>query len=176
MGGIRLSHLNESDKEKKLIFCVLTTSDTRNVSNDRSGWTIRQNLNRRVIMYLNTWLCQDDKMEIESIVEEWLRNPNVHGIISTGGTGIGFRDVTIETVRPYFTKTIDGFGELFRYLSYTEDVGSKALLSRAAAGVVREKVFFALPGSVKAVELAMDKLILPEIHHIVHELTKHLED
>ena len=78
-------------------------------------------------------------MEIESIVEEWLRNPNVHAIISTGGTGIGFRDVTIETVAPYFTKTIDGFGELFRYLSYTEDVGSKALLSRAAAGVIERE-------------------------------------
>ena len=73
--------------------------------------------------------------------------------LSTGGTGIGFRDVTIETVTPYFTKTIDGFGELFRFLSYTEDVGSKALLSRAAAGVINEKVLFALPGSLKAVEL-----------------------
>ena len=170
-----MSHLNESDKEKKLVFCVLTMSDTRNGSNDKSGWTIRQNSNRQATMSLNRCYVKMIKMEIESIVEEWLRNPNVNAIISTGGTGIGFRDVTIETVAPYFTKRIDGFGELFRYLSYTEDVGSKALLSRAAAGVIKEKVFFALPGSVKAVELAMDKLILPEIHHIVHELTKHLE-
>ena len=115
-------------------------------------------------------------MEIESILEEWLGNPNVHAIITTGGTGIGFRDITVETVTPYFTKTLDGFGELFRFLSYTEDVGSKALLSRATAGTIKEKVLFALPGSEKAVGLAMDKLIVPELHHIVHELTKHLDD
>lgn len=171
-----MSHLNDSDKERKLIFCVLTTSDTRNVSNDKSGWTIRQKLESAGHHVFESWICQDDKMEIESIVEEWLQNPNVNAIISTGGTGIGFRDVTIETVSPYFTKRIDGFGELFRYLSYTEDVGTKALLSRAAAGVIKEKAYFALPGSVKAVELAMDRLILPEVHHIVHELTKHLDD
>lgn len=165
----------ESDKEKKLVFCVLTTSDTRNESNDKSGGAIRTKLELAGHHVFESWICQDDKMEIESIVEKWLRNPSVNAIISTGGTGIGFRDVTIETVAPYFTKRIDGFGELFRYLSYTEDVGSKALLSRAAAGVIKEKAFFALPGSVKAVELAMDKLILPEVHHIVHELTKHLE-
>lgn len=170
-----MSHLNESDKEKKLVFCVLTTSDTRNVSTDKSGLAIRTKLESAGHQVFESCLCQDDMIEIESIVEEWLRNPKVDAIISTGGTGIGFRDVTIETVAPYFTKRIDGFGELFRYLSYTEDVGSKALLSRAAAGVIKEKVFFALPGSVKAVELAMDKLILPEVHHIVHELTKHLD-
>lgn len=171
-----MSHLNESDKEQKLVFCVLTTSDTRNVSNDRSGWTIREKLESAGHYVFESRICQDDALEIKLIVEKWLRNPKVHAIISTGGTGIGFRDVTIETVSPYFTKTIDGFGELFRYLSYIEDVGSKALLSRAAAGVMKEKVFFALPGSVKAVELAMDKLILPEVHHIAHELTKHLDD
>lgn len=167
--------MNELDKGKELIFCVLTTSDTRNISDDKSGWIIRQKLESMGHHVFESRICRDDKMEIESIVEEWLRNLNVNAIISTGGTGISFRDVTIETIVPYFTKRMDGFGELFRYLSYTEDVGSKALLSRAAAGVIEEKVFFALPGSVKAVELAMDKLILPEIHHIVHELTKHLE-
>ena len=171
-----MSHLQDSDKENKLVCCVLTVSDTRNVANDRSGWTIRQKLEAAGHHIFETWLCQDDKMEIESILEEWLRNPNVDAIITTGGTGIGFRDITIETVTPYFTKTLDGFGELFRFLSYTEDVGSKALLSRAVAGTIQEKVLFALPGSVKAVELAMDKLIVPELQHIVHELTKHLED
>lgn len=167
--------MNETDEKKKLVFCVLTTSDTRTVSDDKSGRIIRQKLESMGHAIFESRICRDDKMEIESIVEEWLLNPNVNAVISTGGTGIGFRDVTIETIVPYFTKRIDGFGELFRYLSYTEDVGSKALLSRAAAGVIKEKVFFALPGSVKAVELAMDKLILPEVHHIVQELTKHLE-
>jgi molybdopterin adenylyltransferase len=171
-----VSHIDDLEIEKKLLFCVLTVSDTRDAANDRSGWTIRTKLKVAGHQVFEYSLCQDDKWEIESILEEWFRNPNVHAIISTGGTGIGFRDITIETVTPYFTKTLDGFGELFRFLSYTEDVGSKALLSRAAAGVVIDKALFALPGSVKAVELAMDKLILPEIHHIVHELTKHLEN
>ncbi len=168
-----MSHLHNANKEKKLVCCVLTVSDTRNVANDQSGLTIRTKLEKAGHHIFETWVCRDDKMEIESILDEWLKNPNIHAIITTGGTGIGFRDVTIETVTPYFTKTLDGFGELFRFLSYTEDVGSKALLSRAIAGTIQEKVLFALPGSVKAVELALDKLIVPEIHHIVHELTKH---
>ena len=167
---------NVDNEEKQLICCVLTISDTRNIANDRSGWTIRTKLETAGHKIFETWICQDDKMEIESILEEWVRNPNVHAIITTGGTGIGFRDVTVETVTPYFTKMLDGFGELFRFLSYTEDVGSKALLSRATAGTIKEKVLFALPGSEKAVNLAMDKLIVPELHHIVHELTKHLDD
>lgn len=169
-----MSHLDELEREKKLAISVLTISDTRNVTNDRSGRTIIAKLEEAGHRLLESRICQDEKDGIESVLEEWLRNPEIHAIITTGGTGIGLRDITIETVTPYFTKTLDGFGELFRYLSYTEDVGSKALLSRAAAGVIEEKALFALPGSVKAVELAMDKLILPEIHHIVHELTKHL--
>jgi molybdenum cofactor biosynthesis protein B len=169
-----LSHINELEKEKSLVCSVLTISDTRNAGNDRSGRTIVTKLESAGHRLFETRICRDEQQEIKSVLEEWLRNPEIHAIIMTGGTGIGFRDITIETVTPYFTKTLDGFGELFRYLSYTEDVGSKALLSRAAAGVVEQKALFALPGSVKAVELAMDKLILPEIHHIVHELTKHL--
>jgi molybdopterin adenylyltransferase len=110
------------------------------------------------------------KIEIESIIKEWLRNPNVHGIVTTGGTGLGFRDVTPETLEPYFTKKIDGFGEFFRMISY-EDVGTKALLSRAGAGIGEDKVVFMLPGSEKAVELAMEKHVLSELHHIVHEIT-----
>lgn len=169
-----MSHINELEKEKRLVCSVLTISDTRHAGNDRSGRTIVTKLESAGHRLFESRICHDEQQEIKSVLEEWLRNPEIHAIILTGGTGIGFRDITIETVTPYFTKTLDGFGELFRYLSYTEDVGSKALLSRAAAGVVEQKALFALPGSVKAVELAMDKLILPEIHHIVHELTKHL--
>lgn len=171
-----MSEAHEYDEEKQLVFCVLTTSDTRNIANDQGGWTIRTRLESAGHKIFETWICQDDKMEIESIIEEWLRNPNVNGIITTGGTGIGFRDVTPETIEPYLTKKIDGFGELFRMISYTEDVGTKALLSRAAAGIAKAKVIFMLPGSVRAVELAMDRLVIPELHHIVHEITKHLAD
>ncbi|MFD1927434.1 molybdenum cofactor biosynthesis protein B [Sporosarcina siberiensis] len=170
-----MSDTHELNTQKQLVFCVLTTSDTRTISNDRGGWTVRQKLEKAGHKIFETWICQDDRMAIESIVEKWLRNPDIHGIITTGGTGIGFRDVTPETLKPYFTKEIDGFGELARMISY-EDVGSKSLLSRANAGVIKDKVVFMLPGSVKAVELLMDKLVLPELHHVVHEITKHLDD
>ena len=170
-----MAEAHQYDQKKQLTFCVLTTSDTRTIANDRGGWTIRQQLEDAGHTIFETWICLDDKMEIESIMEEWFQNPNVHGIITTGGTGLGFRDVTPETLEPYFTKKIDGFGELFRMISY-EDVGSKALLSRAGAGIVKDKVVYMLPVSVKAVELAMDKLVLPELHHVVHEIRKHLEE
>jgi len=171
-----LSKEHEYDQGKQLTFCVLTTSDTRNIENDKGGWTIRTKLESAGHKIFETCICRDDKAEIESIIEEWLRNPNVHGIITTGGTGLGFRDVTPETLEPYFTKKIEGFGELFRMVSYTEDVGTKAMLSRADAGIVKDKVVYMLPGSVKAVELAMERLVLPELHHIVREITKHLDD
>lgn len=171
---MELSHV--INRNKKLAFAVLTVSDTRNVSNDRSGWAIRQKLEDAGHEILSYWLCQDDKLEIETIIEDWLGNPNIQAIITTGGTGVSRRDITLEALTPYFTKTLDGFGELFRFLSYTEDVGSKALLSRAAAGIANDKVVFALPGSVKAVQLAMDKLILREVHHIIYELEKHLAE
>ncbi|MDN4606126.1 MogA/MoaB family molybdenum cofactor biosynthesis protein [Sporosarcina highlanderae] len=168
-----MSQLSVFEKKDAIAICVLTVSDTRNKETDKSGGTIIQmaeDAGHRIEDYR---ICTDEPAEISRNVEEWLGNEAVEAIIITGGSGIGFRDVTIETVTPYFTKTIDGFGELFRFLSYTEDVGSKALLSRATAGSIEEKVLFALPGSSKAVKLAMEKLILPELHHIVHELTKH---
>lgn len=95
-------------------------------------------------------------------------------ILTNGGTGIAKRDVTIETVSSLFDKEIPGFGELFRMLSYQEDIGSAAILSRAAAGVIKDKAVFLTPGSTGAVRLAMSKLILPELGHVVRELRKDL--
>ena len=113
-------------------------------------------------------------LAIYSIVAGWLLRPEIDAVITTGGTGIAKRDVTLEAVRPLFEKEIDGFGELFRYLSFAEDVGTKAVLSRASAGSAKDKALFVLPGSTGAATLAMKRIILPEIRHIVHELTKHL--
>lgn len=167
-----MSHLTEMDTNKPVIIGVLTVSDTRNKASDKSGATIirmAENVGHRIGEYQ---LCTDDPAEIMTFLADYMRHDDIQAIIITGGSGISKRDQTIETVAPLFTKTLDGFGELFRFLSYTEDVGSKALLSRATAGVIGEKVVFALPGSSKAVELAMDKLIIPELHHIIHEITK----
>lgn len=101
-----------------------------------------------------------------------LLHDKVDVIITTGGTGIAKRDVTIEVVKSVIDKELEGFGEIFRYLSYTEDVGTRAMLSRALCGTKDNTVIFSIPGSVGAVNLAMKKLITQEIHHIVHELNK----
>jgi molybdenum cofactor biosynthesis protein B len=93
-------------------------------------------------------------------------------VLINGGTGIANRDVTIETVSALFDKELVGFGELFRMISYLEDIGSAAILSRATAGTYKGRMIFATPGSTGAVRLAMDKLILPELGHVVRELEK----
>lgn len=99
---------------------------------------------------------------------------NIDVVLTNGGTGIAKRDVTIETVKEIIEKEIVGFGELFRMLSYTEDIGSAAILSRAIAGVANDTAIFSTPGSSGAVRLAMTKLILPELGHVVREIRKDL--
>ena len=109
------------------------------------------------VLNSNYAIVKDDKVAIQSQIEQWLAS-DIDVIITTGGTGIAQRDVTIEAVKPLLDKEIEGFGELFRYLSYTED-GTKALLSRAVAGSVKNKLIYTLPGSTGAVKLAIEKLI-----------------
>ena len=167
-------HKERPETLEKLNVCVLTVSDTRTEEDDNSGRLIREQMEQAGHAIYARQVCPDDKNAILKVVESWIGKKEVDAIVITGGTGISYRDVTIETIRPFFTKELSGFGELFRYISYAEDVGSKALLSRAAAGAVGEKVLFALPGSVKAVALAMDRLVMPELMHIHYELTKHL--
>lgn len=168
------SHLPQHARNKSVAVAVLTISDTRTKADDKSGKVICEKLlaaGHRVADYV---ICADEATLIVQQLYAWRANVAIDAMVFTGGTGIGARDVTVETVAPYFTKPLDGFGELFRFLSYTEDVGSKALLSRAAAGAMDLQMVFLLPGSSKAVALAMDKLIVPELPHIVHELRKHL--
>jgi molybdenum cofactor biosynthesis protein B len=158
---------------RKIQSAVLTISDTRDYMTDKSGQLIKSLLaEENVEVGEEAYkIVKDEPQAINSQIEQWLKS-DVDVIITTGGTGISPRDITIETIRPLFTKEIEGFGELFRYLSYTEDVGTKALLSRAIAGTVNDKLIFCLPGSSGAVTLALNKLIKPELNHLVHELTK----
>src|SRR5699024_9612285 len=106
------------------------------------------------------------------MINESLADERASVILMTGGTGISQRDVTIEVVERKFEKELPGVGESFRMLSYAEDIGSAAMMSRAVAGVKGRQAIFAMPGSSGAVKLAMEKLILPELHHLVMELTK----
>ncbi|MCJ1779180.1 MogA/MoaB family molybdenum cofactor biosynthesis protein [Mammaliicoccus sciuri] len=152
---------------------VLTVSDTRTKETDKGGQLVQQYLNdlNVEIKEGHYQIVKDDVTEIQMQVNEWL-SKDVDVIITTGGTGISQRDVTIEAIKPLLDKEIEGFGEIFRYLSYTEDVGTRAILSRAIAGTVGHQVIISIPGSTGAVKLAMEKLITKELNHLVHELNK----
>ena len=157
---------------RTLTAAILTVSDTRTEETDKGGLLISQLLEQASVDVMEKLICKDELNEIQEILNTWTSNNNIDVIITTGGTGIAKRDCTIEAIQPSFTKEITGFGELFRYLGFKEDVGTKAMLSRAVAGVINDKAVFVLPGSVGAIKLAMRKLILPELEHIVFELTK----
>lgn len=159
--------------EERSVACfVATVSDTRTIETDKSGKLIKKLLEEANHTCVDRKIIKDDKGEIEALIKRALEDERVEVILLTGGTGIAKRDVTIEVVEGMFDKTIPGFGELFRMLSYTEDIGSRAMLSRATAGVVDGKIVVAMPGSSGAVKLAMNKLIIPELTHFVHELQK----
>ncbi|AVP36475.1 MogA/MoaB family molybdenum cofactor biosynthesis protein [Staphylococcus felis] len=161
-------------KLNRAIRCaVLTVSDTRTKETDKGGQLVQQLLGtiNTTIEPSHYRIVKDDQVEIQTVLEEWLAE-NIDVVITTGGTGIAPRDVTIEVVKPLLTKEIEGFGELFRYLSYVEDVGTRALLSRAVGGTIDRKLIFCLPGSTGAVKLGLNKLILPELNHLVYEMNK----
>lgn len=149
---------------------VITVSDTRTEATDKGGRAVMEHLGDCRIEVASYQIVRDDFKAIQSAVTTALSQVDV--IITTGGTGVAQRDVTIEAVRPLLDKEMEGFGEIFCYLSYTEDVGTRAMLSRAFCGTKDQTVVFSIPGSVGAVNLAMKKLITQEVFHIVHELNK----
>lgn len=158
------------EKGKKSIRCfVVTVSDTRDESTDTSGQTIKKCLTDDGHQATGYRIVKDEPAQIESLLKEALAQSDVDAVIVNGGTGIAPRDGTYEVVSHLLEKKLDGFGEVFRYLSYL-DIGSAAIMSRAAAGSARGKILISLPGSKGAVTLAMEKLILPEIRHMVSQL------
>lgn len=151
---------------------MLTVSDTRTPESDRSGRRIRELLEgegHRVVDYA---VLPDEPTLVVERVGEWLANAECDGVVVSGGTGVSARDRTYEALARILDKRLDGFGELFRLLSY-EQVGSAAMLSRAVGGVARGKLLFSLPGSTPAVELGLTRLVLPELGHLLAELRKH---
>jgi molybdopterin adenylyltransferase len=150
---------------------ILTVSDTRTPETDASGRAIRKLLEDAGHRISGHDIERDDPDLIAARLRERLGDPETHVIISTGGTGISPRDGTFEVVSKLFEKRLDGFGELFRMISF-EEIGSAAMLSRATAGTVGRKAIFALPGSEKGVRLAMTRLVLPEIGHVMQQLRK----
>lgn len=147
-------------------FALITVSDTRSPEDDVSGRTLSGLAHVAGHRVEETAVVPDDVAAIRRAVRRMLELPGVDVLVLTGGTGFSPRDVTVDAVLPLLDQTIDGFGELFRALSY-QQVGAAAMLSRAAAGLAGSRAVFLLPGSPKAVSLAMEKLILPEAAHLL---------
>ena len=150
---------------------VVTVSDTRTLENDVGGRTIADLLTASGHIIAGRTLVRDDPELVYSTVERYLAERGVQAIITTGGTGITSRDSTYEAITRLLEKQLYGFGELFRMLSY-QQIGSAAMLSRACAGLARGRIVIALPGSSGAVTLAMEKLVIPELGHLVQQASK----
>lgn len=150
---------------------VITCSDTRTPENDTSGALIMRSLKGRGHTVVSYHLVKDDPSIIRKLIKQGAKDRHVQAIIVNGGTGISRRDSTFEAIDGLLEKRLDGFGEIFRYLSY-QDIGSAAIMSRATAGLYKCTIVISIPGSEKAVLLAMDKLILDELGHMAREMTK----
>ena len=146
-----------------LAIALLTVSDTRTLEDDRSGDALQQRLEAAGHRLVGRLLVPDDRYQIRSEVSRWIADAGVQVVISSGGTGLTGRDGTPEAVAPLLDKTIDGFGELFRVLSF-ETIGTSSLQSRALAGVANGTVIFVLPGSLDAVQTAWDRLISAQLN------------
>jgi molybdenum cofactor biosynthesis protein B len=149
---------------------VLTISDSRSFETDQSGRSIGDLLKGEGHVVCHYGIVRNDPSTLQREIS-CLLEAELDLIVTTGGTGISRRDCTIETIEPLLEKKLGGFGELFRYLSYRE-IGSRAFMSRASAGVVKGKLLFALPGSTHAVQLAVRELILPELGHLIWEANR----
>ena len=150
---------------------VVIISDSRTEADDKSGKLIMQTLKTNGHNVLSYCILKNNAESIRNKLDQLLAEEKLQVIITSGGTGISHLDITADTISPYFDKKIDGFGELFRFLTYQE-IKTGSIMSRAMAGVANGKVIICLPGSAGAVSLAMNKIILPEIGHLVREATR----
>ena len=167
-----MGHVEHQLHAPRTVRCyIITISDTRTDETDSAGRAIGDLLRHAGHEVTGRTIVKDDPDLVRGTIERQLANPAVQAIIMTGGTGITSRDSTYEAVSGLFDKRLDGFGELFRMLSY-EQIGSAAMMSRACAGLVAGRIVVSLPGSENAVRLAMERLLIPELGHLVHEATR----
>jgi len=162
-------HQPHPDQNHITVNCaVITVSDTRSLQTDRSGFLIKElllNAGHSVVFYE---ILKDEPAQIQLQLETLGEQTELDAVIFNGGTGIAPRDTTYDALEKLLEKTLPGFGEVFRWLSYQE-IGSRAIASRAVAGIYKKKLIFSIPGSSGAVKLALEKLILPELVHLVQE-------
>lgn len=161
---------HKAEGPRSISCAVITVSDTRTLETDRGGPVVCELLEQAGNQVAHREIVKDEPDEMKSLIQR-LIDDGCQVILMTGGTGITSRDQTFETVSGLFTKSLPGYGELFRVLSY-EEIGSAAMLSRATAGVIDKTVLLTMPGSPAAVRLAMEKLILPELSHLVQQASK----
>ena len=167
-----MSHLEHKQQAPRAVTCfVLTVSDTRTADTDTSGRAIRELLTAAGHDIASHAIVRDEPEQVTSAVRAQLADPRVQVIITTGGTGVTSRDGTFEAVDRLLEKRLDGFGELFRMLSFQE-IGTAAMLSRAVAGTAARKAIFVLPGSENAVRLALTRLVIPELGHVVQQVSR----
>lgn len=166
-----MPRIDESIPFRPVRIAILTVSDTRDAASDKSGDTLVERITAAGHVLADRRIVKDDRAAIVAQLRAWIADPKVEVVISTGGTGVTGRDVTPEAFHDVYEKEIPGFGELFRMLSYQE-IGPAAMLSRACAGVSQCRVVVALPGSEGAIRLALEKLILPELGHLVREASR----
>ena len=167
-----VSHVEHEATAPQSVGCyVITVSDTRTEETDTSGRAIDVLLRDARHDVVGRAIVKDDPEQLRGTLERQLANPDVQVVITTGGTGITSRDGTFEAVSGLLHKRLDGFGELFRMLSY-QQIGPAAMMSRACAGLVGGRIVIVLPGSEAAVRLAMEKLVLPQLGHLVREASR----
>jgi molybdenum cofactor biosynthesis protein B len=167
-----VSHVAHKAQAPASVPCyVLTVSDSRTADTDTGGRAIRELLEQAGHQVTGHAIVKDEPGQVTAQVREQLADPRTQIVITTGGTGITSRDGTFEAIDALLEKRLDGFGELFRMLSFQE-IGPAAMMSRATAGTASGKAIFVLPGSPNAVQLAMTRLILPELGHVVQQLRR----
>lgn len=167
-----MSHLEHKEVSPQSVTCaVLVISDSRTEKTDKSGALLREKLSQGGHGIADYAILKNDSNAVREKIQELLARDEIQVIITSGGTGVSQRDVTVETVTQLLDKTLDGFGELFRTLSYME-IGTASMMSRAIAGVSGGKVILCIPGSLGAARLAVEKIFLPEIGHMVREATR----
>ena len=165
-------HKHKESAPETVRVAILTISDTRTPETDTGGDVAQELLAGAGQEVVERRIVRDEVSGIRNSLIDLLARSDVDAVVTTGGTGISARDTTYEVVSRLIDKKLDGFGELFRMLSY-EEIGAAAILSRAVAGASGSKFVACLPGSRNAVRLAMEKLLVPEIPHVVFELRKH---
>ena len=168
-----MTHTTHREQAPGHVGCaIITVSDTRDEHTDTSGQLIRQMLESAGHEVVQYKVVKDAPAQIKGELAMLVERRSCQAILLNGGTGIAPRDRTYDTVNALLQKRLDGFGEIFRYLSYQE-IGASAIMSRAVAGTLRGRIVISIPGSPGAVRLAMEKLILPELAHMVHTVAPH---